>query len=61
MGRMSLRKIHRYKTNNMNITSTEPEERIYATVGGKCWAYCIPFDKSTADLVGSASDFEENE
>lgn len=44
-----------------HITSTEPEERIYATVGGKCWAYCIPFDKSTADLVGSASDFEENE
>lgn len=38
-----------------------PEERIYVTVGGKCWAYCIPFDKSTADLVGSASDFEENE
>lgn len=44
-----------------HITSTEPEERIYVTVGGKCWAYCIPFDKSTADLVGSASDFEENE
>lgn len=44
-----------------HIISTEPEERIYVTVGGKCWAYCIPFDKSTADLVGSASDFEENE
>lgn len=44
-----------------HITSTEPEERIYVTVRGKCWAYCIPFDKSTADLVGSASDFEENE
>ena len=44
-----------------HITSTEPEERIYVTVGGKCWAYCIPFGEETADLVGSACDYEENE
>lgn len=44
-----------------HIISTEPEERIYVTVGGKCWAYCIPFGEETADLVGSACDYEENE
>lgn len=44
-----------------HITSTEPEERIYVTVGGKCWTYCIPFNEETADLTGSACDYEENE
>lgn len=52
---------HDKKVRFSHITSTEPEERIYVTVGGKCWAYCIPFGEETADLVGSACDYEENE
>ena len=41
-----------------HITSTEPEERIYVTVGGKCWAYCIPFEGNEY-LLGTAENPEK--
>lgn len=41
-----------------HITSTEPGERIYVTVGGKCWAYCIPFEGNEY-LLGTAENPEK--
>ena len=34
------------------------EERIYVTVGGKCWAYCIPFEGNEY-LLGTAENPEK--
>ena len=30
----------------------------YVTVGGNCWAYCIPYNKETKHLIGTTEDWE---
>lgn len=44
-----------------HITNHESGEKIYATAGGKCWEYCIPFNEETAGLTGTTYDYQENE
>lgn len=30
----------------------------YVTVGGNCWAYCIPYNEETKHLIGTSEDWE---
>lgn len=30
----------------------------YVTVGGNCWAYCIPYNEETKHLIGTTEDWE---
>jgi hypothetical protein len=46
---------------NKVFISSRPGCILYRFYEMESWAYCIPFGEETADLVGSACDYEENE